>query len=439
MNQIEHILVELIGNIEGDVIYDSKRYAKKELLNLIDQRKEEIKPFDSIVLKGSASPLWWAYYFAAMLSGKRILLLDDVQTEEQCNNDLQYLGKCAYIELLSENITKKQITQGGSVSLHLEEAETVLYTTGTTGIPKGVVISLSTLLHCLRIMNERYCINANDSSLHVLNLAHSMGLSFGLICFLSGGDFYACANSMNYYRTLLKRNVTVTMVPPTLFGELLKLPDFENRMKMLRFISTGGARINPAYVEKAKQCDVKFINGYGMTECVIASGDVNDSEISDALWPLSEVEIKISENDEIWVRGKSVNKYYLNGTSIVDQDGWIHTSDTGYLMEKQLYITGRRDDVVSLANGYKIDMVELEERICSLPEVSDACVKNKDGNVVVEIVSGKNIDEEIDKLLRFHEEVTIKYVDDIKLFRGKKIRIEKAGLNRGGKNGKRDN
>lgn len=167
----------------------------------------------------------------------------------------------------------------------------------------------------------------------------------------------------------------------TLFGDILK--NFGGRLKQ---IGCGGAPVHPHVAAFFKSIGITVINGYGITECspLVSATDETDRDFKTAGNKIPCLEWRISHPNEegigeICVKGDSVMKgYYKNPekTAEVLCDGWFHTGDYGFITDdERLVITGRKKNIIVLSNGKNVYPEEIEQYVLKVDCVEEAVVK----------------------------------------------------------------
>jgi len=173
----------------------------------------------------------------------------------------------------------------------------------------------------------------------------------------------------------------------------------------LKIIFTGGAHLDPYYIDKFADYGVEVLEGYGMSECspVISSNLPEDHKAGSIGRPLSNVEIAF-EDGEILVKGSSVMKGYYKmpeETAETLRGGWLHTGDKGYLDEDGfLFINGRVKNLIILSNGENISPEEIENKLALGKLVGEVIVIGEDNGLTAriypdqDVVAAKRMNEE---------------------------------------------
>ena len=145
----------------------------------------------------------------------------------------------------------------------------------------------------------------------------------------------------------------------------------------LRIIFTGGAHLDPYYIDRFAEYGVEVLEGYGMSECspVISNNTPENHKKGSIGKPLENAEIRF-ENGEILVKGSSVMKGYYqmpDETAETLKDGWLHTGDKGYMDEDgYLFINGRVKNLIILSNGENVSPEEIENKLALNPLIGEA-------------------------------------------------------------------
>ncbi len=301
---------------------------------------------------------------------------------------------------------------------------TIVYTSGTTGRPKGVMLSHANILWNAHAGIRAVAVYSSDLFLSFLPLSHALERTIGYYLPMMAGATVAFARSVLllaedlitikptvlisvpriYERTYAKINAQLQSPvkrklfewavasgwgkfqmsqgrghwqPVMLLHPLLqKLVAGKIMAKLggrVRIAICGGAPM-PEHVGRTfLGLGLNLLQGYGMTEfSPVAS--VNVAANNDPLSvgpPLPEVEVRIGKDDELLLRGPGVMLGYWNNqevtNSMIDSDGWLHTGDKAKVEGKRVYITGRLKDVLVLANGEKVPPADVEMAIGTDP------------------------------------------------------------------------
>lgn len=281
-----------------------------------------------------------------------------------------------------------------------DELCTIMFTSGTTGKSKGVMLTNRNLSENATCLDMH--IPENQVVLSVLPIHHAYCLSMDILKAMSIGSAICINDSLMHVAKnikLFKPNI-ILMVP--LMIEVISkkleavkgLPPLIIKRKVfgkqLHTIFSGGAYLNPAYIDLFEKYGITILQGYGMTEC----SPVISTSVCDAIKKgsvgrlLPNCEAKSVDN-ELWVRGSSVMLGYYKmpeETKETLQDGWMKTGDLGYVDdEKFVFLTGRKKNLIITKNGENVSPEELENKIGDNRLVQEILVRENDGVIEAEI------------------------------------------------------
>lgn len=278
---------------------------------------------------------------------------------------------------------------------------TILFTSGTTGKSKGVMLSHRNLVDNAVCLDMK--IPAGTISMTLLPINHVYCLTMDIIKGLHIGLVICINDSIMHVQRNMKlfKPEIVLLVPLVIESIYGKLKDAGRLIpkKMvakaafggnLRIICSGGAYLDPDYVDKFKEYGITILQGYGMTECspVISTNLEWENKKGSVGKLLPNCEAKVVD-EEIWVRGSSVMQGYYKmpeQTAETLEDGWLKTGDLGYVDEDDfVYITGRRKNLIILANGENVSPEELENQLSRSALVKEILVREKDKVIEAEI------------------------------------------------------
>lgn len=275
----------------------------------------------------------------------------------------------------------------------------VMFTSGTTGRPKGVMTTHGQNLRAVRAWAEIATVRADDRYLIVNPFFHAFGYKAGWLAALASGATvlpHRVFDPQAVLERIVHERVSVLPGPPTLYHALLDTPGLASRdLSSLRVAVTGAAAIAPRLVERMRD-ELGFetvLTGYGLTEsCGFAtlcrSGDAATTiaETSGRAMPGVEVRIaapdgaplKAGETGEVLVRGYNVMQGYLNdaqaSAQAIDAQGWLHTGDLGSLdAQGYLRITDRIKDMY-IVGGFNCYPAEIEHLFSRHPAVAQVAV-----------------------------------------------------------------
>ncbi len=307
------------------------------------------------------------------------------------------------------------------------ELATIVYTSGTTGPPKGVMLSHANILANARAGLERVPIHTDDLFLSILPLSHTLERTVGYYVPMMAGACVAHVRSIDKLaEDLVAVRPTVLIAVPRIFERmhgrimagldgkpslvrglfylairagwqrflhrqgrgawrplsllwpLLKLIVADRILARLggrvRLAISGGAPLAPPLARVFIGLGLNLLQGYGLTETspVVSVNTREDNLPATVGRPLPGVEVKVAANDELLVRGPNVTSgYWRNQTATaaaIDRDGWFHTGDLARIdAAGHITITGRNKEIIVLSTGEKIPPEELEIAIIVNP------------------------------------------------------------------------
>jgi acyl-CoA synthetase (AMP-forming)/AMP-acid ligase II len=279
-----------------------------------------------------------------------------------------------------------------------EDLVALPYSSGTTGLPKGVMLTHYNLVANMRQMDGLEYFTTDDTLLCVLPLFHI----YGLVVVLNMGLHMGATVVMmprfeleQFLSLIQKYRVTLSHIVPPIVLAMTKSPVVDNYdLSSLKMIFSGAAPLGADLSNECMQrvgCSIR--QGYGMTETspvthsspprpedmkLGAVGTAAPNTECILVDPATNAELGPNQEGELWVRGPQVMKGYLNNPEAtartIDSDGWLHTGDIGYADEDgHFFIVDRVKELIKY-KGFQVAPAELEAMLLSHPAILDAAV-----------------------------------------------------------------
>ena len=285
-----------------------------------------------------------------------------------------------------------------------ENVALMLYTSGTTGNPKGVMLKFDNILINVEGLDKYNMFVQEDIVLALLPMHHIFPLlgsgviplaKGATIVFLKEMSSQAMVDAFQKYKVTMMigvprlwemlhqkimEKINASKVTKGIFKLAEKIDNISFSKKIfkkvhdnfggnLRFFVSGGSKLDPKIARDFLTLGIKICEGYGMTETapMISFTPLNEIMPGSAGKILPGIEVKIADDGEIIARGRNVMKGYYKRpeatAETIDKDGWIHTGDLGEIKNDYLYVTGRKKEMIVLSNGKNINPIEIEQWI----------------------------------------------------------------------------
>ncbi len=316
-----------------------------------------------------------------------------------------------------------------------DEVATLIYTSGTSGPPKGVMLSHGNIIANCESNLAALDLTANDMTLSFLPVAHSFERTAGYYTVMLGGGTIAYAEGLGQIAAnLLEVEPTVVLTVPRLLEAIYsrvmrtvesspprrqrifraavaigtQAADYRHRGRpvpfhlaaamglfrrlvfsrirahfgtRLRYLISGGAPLSTEINRLLAAAEIPLVEGYGLTEAspVVSCNLHGRTRIGTVGRPLKNIDVRTAPDGELLVRGPNVMKGYYHRDSetreAIDAEGWLHTGDIAQISaEGYIRIIDRKKDLIVLSGGKNVSAANLESRLAGDPFIAQACV-----------------------------------------------------------------
>ena len=455
----------LAFQIKKDEKYIKYTYSDvgKFATGLIAQLKSlGIRKGDKVAILSENRPEWPISYLAVTSMGAVAVPLDSLGTEydlkgiighseakgvivsDKFYDSIKDAPNIKFIISMDKDFDglKDKASEDFGYNVNPDDLAAIVYTSGTTGIPKGVMLTHKNIMSNVITGSALFDFGPHDMFLSVLPIHHTFETTAGFLAPFSQGARITYAESLKSFKLIQNMNETKTTIlvgVPMLYqlfydGILREVeekgPAFNFIFKALIFISkivrsvfrvnigrtlfgqvhkklggafrfwvSGGAAIDPVLLENFDLMGMTIVQGYGLTESspVIAANDLSHNKYGSVGRPMPGICVKIVKG-EILASGPNIMRGYFKmseETEKVLKDGWLYTGDVGRIdKDGYLYITGRIKDVIVTSAGLNVYPDEVEFELAKIPYIKESCVigRKRRGTEEVFAVISPNIE-----------------------------------------------
>ncbi len=377
-----------------------------------------IAPGDHVALCSANCPEWLAFYFGVLKAGAAAVTLSGALTFDEmallvghAKPRMVFTDRADEMaRILGTGADGRVISTGGALDMAAfcrrakayakaldrdrTDVAAILYTGGTTGTPKGVMLTHENINVSAHNVAYSERSTQNDRALLFLPLNHVFGQMHITHATILSAGCLELTPSFNLDRVLAilkERRVTKLFAVPTVFTRLLALPDLKERLGAVRYCFSAAASLPAEIIRKWKEVTgIDISEGYGMTESasavtynhyyrhVVASVGETVPGVEVEIRDLSGNRLGAGHEGEICIKGHNIMKGYLDNPEETKAafwpDGWYRSGDIGLLDEKgYLFIVDRLKDMI-ITGGENVYPREVEEVIYLMPEVQECAV-----------------------------------------------------------------
>ena len=408
--------------------------------------ENNVKKGDRLLVYSPNTP-WYAVALLACAISGVILVPVDFNSREDFVRKLNSLVKAkllftvksapktgirrqVYLEDLPELL--RGVKPGKHAKVRESDLLEIVYTSGTTGNPKGVLITHGNLVANMQAVRRAVSLKRNHVFLSILPLSHLLEQTVGLLAAIDSGHtvVYPHARSSSALIEALNRHGVNAIAGVPVFLKMLrenvmreaerqgKAKQLEKLVSMagplpvplrrlifgkihrklggkLKFFFVGGAPLEREVEVFWNRIGIKVLQGYGLTEAspVVACNTFYRHKAGSAGKALDGVDIRLGPDNEVLIRGPSVTRgYYKNAraTRQAFDNGWYRTGDVGYFdSEGFLFIKGRKKNMILTSGGQNVYPEDIEAVINRFPEVSDSCAVQIGDRIAAAVLAEK--------------------------------------------------
>ncbi len=437
----------LIGKRKGNYFPLTFKDLKDQIRTL-QESLNGLRSEDRVAIFMENRPEWISAFYATLFKGGIAVPVDYLLSEEELFNILKdsqptflitsnhnyqkakkAIEKIGYhIKLI--NVDSDLKNTGAPLEFKErgeDEVAVILYTSGTTGNPKGVMLTIGNLDHNVRAVESLGFLREDDRFIAILPFHHTYPLMATVLLPITLKIplvFIEKLTPTDILETMSEQKITIMVGVPKLYhvihhnimAQINKLPKVKREAvlgalklfrklgskplqrklfskvhekvgKNLRFMISGGAKLSEEVWKDFEAMGFNLLEGYGLTETspLISVNRPNRKKIGSAGLPVNEVKVKVSESGEILVKGPNVMKGYYNKpeeTEKVIKNGWFYTGDLGYIDEEGfIHITGRAKEVIVLDSGKNVYPEDIELEILKSPYILEVGVFYDEGKL----------------------------------------------------------
>ena len=438
-------LVTQVARAHGDhpalrikPIFRTRTWSYRQIGDLVPRaatllREQGIEPGDRILIWAVPRPEWGIASLAAHWAGAVTVPVDVRSTDAfVAKVAAQTRPKLVLASLPTAKVasrlelpmlTVESLVDRAGNALPMEQPRIepdalaeVVFTSGTTGEPKGVMLSHRNIVSNSTTLQHVVPLGSETRVLSILPLSHMYGMNPGFLAPLLAGALIVYPTSLQasvLARTFREQGVTMLLAVPQVLKLLdraiqrrvdasgrhdlyermhavaRRLPIAARRLLFmpvlrqlgaLRYVALGGAPLSPVLATRWEEMGVVALQGYGTTETspVVSMTRLDANRIGTVGQPIPGVEVRIAEDGEVQVRGPNVFQGYWEkpeATAEVLRDGWYYTGDLGSLdADGFLRLHGRKKDMLALPDGTKVYPEDVENALAQDARVQDAVV-----------------------------------------------------------------
>lgn len=387
---------------ETALVFEGKAETFEEIYQAIENLAgklffQGVRKDDRVAILGKNDRLTFLLIHALQQIGAETLFLNNRLTKKEITYQLENANVKEVIvsdifwDKVKSGISYTELIQGEYkqpdilTTWDLTKVASIMYTSGTTGKPKGVIQTYDNHWWSAVSSVLNLGLTERDSWLCAVPIFHISGLSIMIRSVIYGIPVYLEEHfdEAKITKMLLSGEISTISVVTSMLERLLRVHDSSYHSN-LRTVLLGGGPANKATLEVCKARNIPLVQSFGMTETASQIVTLSPKEAltkigssGKALFP---AEVKIAEDGEILLKGPSITPGYLDNeeaTKKAFSNGWFKTGDIGYLDEAGfLFVLERRSDLI-ISGGENIYPTEIEQVISSYELVQEVAVVGK--------------------------------------------------------------